>query len=246
VLEAALLSLAGDIFRQLPGMVFKVMEEAEEDLTKAAETIDKADAKLAAEAKQACHTSENAGAPADVAAIAAGGAGALPGRPPLQLEPGNTGGPTLRDLMNWRSRPTQERAGAYPGEKRWRAGERHVANMWDGQHQGNHIPVPTHDNAPYPVTGPGGRDVDVVHVGPDGRKYHIEVKTYQRWKTVNGVSQEQYVPLSEDLREQIAKDVNIRAADPAVELHWTFTDAHPSPELRNALSHARITFTTMN
>ena len=52
VLEAALLSLAGDIFRQLPGMVFKVMEDAEEDLTKAAETIDKADAKLGEEAKQ--------------------------------------------------------------------------------------------------------------------------------------------------------------------------------------------------
>ena len=118
--------------------------------------------------------------------------------------------------------------------------------MWGGRHQGNHVPVPTHDNAPYPVTGPGGRDVDVVHVGLDGRRYHIEVKTYQRWKTVNGVSVEQFVPLSEDIREQIAKDVNIRAADPSVELRWHFADAHPSPELRNALLHARIVFTTMN
>jgi hypothetical protein len=52
--------------------------------------------------------------------------------------------------------------------------------------------------------------------------------------------------LSEEIRQQIAKDVNIRAADPSVELRWSFTDAHPSPELKNALMHARIVFTTMN
>lgn len=49
VLEAALLSIAGDLFKKLPGTLFKVMEKTEEDLTKAAEAIEQADARLAAE-----------------------------------------------------------------------------------------------------------------------------------------------------------------------------------------------------
>ncbi|MEU6355704.1 hypothetical protein ABZ896_41390 [Streptomyces sp. NPDC047072] len=170
-------------------------------------------------------------------------AGQTPTRP-LALEAGPAGGPTHRDVLNWRNR----RASGPGGREgtRWFQGEQFTARMWGGRNQDNHVPVPTNDNAPYPVTRPGGRNVDVTSDGGDGRTYHVETKTYQRWKTVEGQAAEQFVPLSDDLFEQIAKDVNIRRADPNVELRWDFADAHPSPELANALRHARIVFVTRN
>lgn len=50
VLEAALLSIAGDLFRKLPGTLFQVMEKSEEDLAAAADRLDQVDADLAADA----------------------------------------------------------------------------------------------------------------------------------------------------------------------------------------------------
>lgn len=82
VLEAALLSIAGDLFKKLPGTLFKVMEKTEEDLTKAAEAIEQADARLAAESPLE--------EPATVPTLGGGGEppgaeGELPsGRPPSE------------------------------------------------------------------------------------------------------------------------------------------------------------------
>ncbi|MCD0483383.1 hypothetical protein LO771_13465 [Streptacidiphilus sp. ASG 303] len=172
-----------------------------------------------------------------------GGAEGAGGRP-RELEAGPSTGPTTDDVRNWRSR--RRHLEEEPGERRWAAGERAAARLWGGRRHGNHVPVATHDHAPYPVTGSGGRHVDVTAHDASGRRYHVEVKTYQRWKTVNGTPVEQFVPLSDDLFEQIAKDVATRRRDPDVQLHWDFMDAHPSPALRNALLRARIVFTTRN
>ncbi len=49
ILEAALLSIAADLFKRLPGTLFKVIEETEEDLTEAAARIEAVDAGLASD-----------------------------------------------------------------------------------------------------------------------------------------------------------------------------------------------------
>ena len=46
-----------------------------------------------------------------------------------------------------------------------------------------------------------------------GGTVNVEIKTYNRWATVNGEPVEQFVPLGK-LEEQIAKDVAIMAAEP--------------------------------
>lgn len=49
ILERALISIAADIFRSLPGTLHHVMEDTEKSLIKGAETLERADEKLAAE-----------------------------------------------------------------------------------------------------------------------------------------------------------------------------------------------------
>jgi hypothetical protein len=60
ILEQALMAIAADIFRHLPATLHQVMEDTEKDLIKAADTIERIDAKLAADAE---HTPQDHGAP---------------------------------------------------------------------------------------------------------------------------------------------------------------------------------------
>lgn len=49
VLEAALLSIAGDLFKKLPGTMAQIMQKTERELTEAAERLEQLDGRLAAE-----------------------------------------------------------------------------------------------------------------------------------------------------------------------------------------------------
>jgi len=124
---------------------------------------------------------------------------------------------------------------------KWQAGEVYVQELYGSGGQ-QHYPVPTSSGGAFPVTRPGGRYVDAPVPTARGGTLAVEVKTYGRWRTVNGAPEMREVPLSSHITEQIAKDVALRAADPTFDPRWTFLDAPPSAELRAELNRANITF----
>ena len=75
-------------------------------------------------------------------------------------------------------------------------------------------------------------------------RLNVEIKTYNRWATVNGQRVERFVPLKKELVAQINKDVAIMAEHPGTRAVWHFLDAHPSDELREALLAAKIIIRT--
>ena len=50
------------------------------------------------------------------------------------------------------------------------------------------------------------------------------------------------VPLSNEIREQVAKDVALMRADPTFRPLWVFFDAKPHPDLAALLRSNRILF----
>jgi hypothetical protein len=68
----------------------------------------------------------------------------------------------------------------------------------------------------------------------------VEGKTYNRWLTVEGAAQEQSVPLTPRLQQQIFTDIWLRRNVPGYDPRWIFLDAPPSPELAGRLQRARI------
>ena len=90
------------------------------------------------------------------------------------------------------------------------------------------------------IEGDGGRFVDAPVDLPNGGVLAVEVKTYGRWRTVSGVPQEQTVPLSDEIREQILKDVWLCDNHPNYDPRWIFLDAPPSKELQDFLNQHRI------
>jgi hypothetical protein len=111
-----------------------------------------------------------------------------------------------------------------------------------------HYPVQTNSDPDFPVTRTGGRKVDVPVDLPDGSTTAIEIKMYQRFRTVtqpdgSQVTQHVEVPLRPEIREQINKDVALRNADPSYDPRWAFLGAGPSPALRDYLTKAGIIFT---
>lgn len=110
-----------------------------------------------------------------------------------------------------------------------------------------HFRVPLNSNPLHPVTTSGGRFVDVLVSMPNGTMMAVEVKMYLRWRTVTlpGGGKKTVkgeVPLSAEIREQVNKDVALRAANPAHDPRWEFHGAGPSDALRAYLSLARIVF----
>jgi hypothetical protein len=98
------------------------------------------------------------------------------------------------------------------------------------------------------VTTTGGRKVDVPVDLPDGQTAAIEVKMYQQYRTVTVADgsrtvRKVEVPLSSQIREQINKDVALRAIDPSYDPRWAFMGAGPNQELRDYLTKAAIIFT---
>lgn len=130
--------------------------------------------------------------------------------------------------------------------QRWEMGEEFHRGMYGGGAE-RHYPVPTNQDPEFPVTATGGRKVDVPVDLPDGRTLAVEVKTYQEYRTISlkdGTKQVIHaeVPLSKHLKEQIHKDVALRAMDPSYDPRWSFTYARPSAELRAYLQKAKIIF----
>ncbi|MER6159983.1 hypothetical protein ABT147_31265 [Streptomyces sp. NPDC001868] len=150
------------------------------------------------------------------------------------LPPGD--GPlTLRDVRNMRN-----------PELRWAAGEELHRQQWGGGPE-RHYPVPVREEGRYPVTGSGGRKVDVPVDLPDGRTVAVEVKTYGEYRTItlkDGTKEaiKNEVPLSKGIKEQIHKDLALREMNPGYDPRWSFTHAGPSKELRDYLIEAKIIF----
>ncbi|MDX2539905.1 hypothetical protein [Streptomyces scabiei] len=150
------------------------------------------------------------------------------------LPPGD--GPlTLRDVRNMRN-----------PELRWAAGEDLHRQQWRGGPE-RHYPVPVQAEGRYPVTGSGGRKVDVPVDLPDGRTVAVEVKTYGEYRTLtlkDGTKEtiRNEVPLSKGIKEQIHKDLALREMNPGYDPRWSFTHAGPSKELRDYLTEVKIIF----
>ncbi|MFF7391428.1 hypothetical protein ACFZAE_23655 [Streptomyces scabiei] len=150
------------------------------------------------------------------------------------LPPGD--GPlTLRDVRNMRN-----------PELRWAAGEDLHRQQWRGGPE-RHYPVPVREEGRYPVTGSGGRKVDVPVDMPDGRTVAVEVKTYGEYRTItlkDGTKEtiKNEVPLSKGIKEQIHKDLALREMNPGYDPRWSFTHAGPSKELRDYLIEVKIIF----
>jgi RHS repeat-associated protein len=127
------------------------------------------------------------------------------------------------------------------GQDRWQAGETFVQELYNSPGQ-RHFNVPIQGE----ITGSGGRFVDAPVNMPNGKVVANEVKTYQKWRTVNGSAQQFDVPLSRKIKQQVLKDVWLRDNLPGYEPKWIFVDAPPSPELQKLLNQHKITHITHN
>jgi hypothetical protein len=160
--------------------------------------------------------------------LGAGPAGPVitPFRPIPQLGPGNPTTYTLKQIRNMR------------GRQKWMAAEDYVTELNAANPQ-QHFPVPT-QGGDFPVTLPGGRFVDAPVPTAGGGTRALEVKAYNRWRWVEGAAERREVPLSDGIKEQINKDVALRAADPSYDPQWQFIDAPPSKALVDYLKKANI------
>lgn len=147
---------------------------------------------------------------------------------PLLLPPGRTTN-------------TIQKARLTRGPKRWRAGEQSHEEMWGSTGQ-QHFQVPTTIVSGEEIKGTGGRFVDTPVPTTSGGIVAREVKMYQRWRTVNGQPVEQFVPLSDGIRQQVLKDVWLRDNVPGFDPRWEFLDAQPSPELSQYLAEKGIIY----
>ncbi|WFP65767.1 MULTISPECIES: LysM peptidoglycan-binding domain-containing protein [unclassified Mesorhizobium] len=123
--------------------------------------------------------------------------------------------------------------------EKWKAGETYTRELNRSLGEA-HFPVEANPDGPHPVTGQGGRYVDAPVFKSQDVIEAIEVKTYHRWTTINGVAQMREVPLTPKLQEQINKDVALRNENSGYQPRWVFLDAPPSAELQGALDDAGI------
>jgi hypothetical protein len=163
------------------------------------------------------------------------GAPTTSGQAPLALPPGNPTTLKLQQVRNIRDR-----------QARAKAAEQYARELYGGGPE-RHYPVATGGDPNFPVTRPGGRKVDVPIDLPGGGTVAGEVKMYQQYRTVSladgsKVTVRGEVPLSAEIKEQIAKDVNLRRADPTHDPRWIFLGAGPNPALRAELTRAGIVF----
>ncbi|MCV3242362.1 hypothetical protein [Mesorhizobium sp. ZC-5] len=118
--------------------------------------------------------------------------------------------------------------------------EQFGAELYGGTPQ-VYFPVPADPTGPNPVHGSGGRYVDVAVVDPEtGQTLAVEIKAYGRWTSEDGEPTMRTVALTEQIQEQINKDIALRGAVPGYEPRWVFLGAPPSPALQRALDDAGI------
>ncbi|RWM00972.1 MAG: LysM peptidoglycan-binding domain-containing protein [Mesorhizobium sp.] len=150
---------------------------------------------------------------------------AMPARKAIEAAPATTY--SLQQVRNMRQ------------PEKWKAGETYTRELNRSLGQA-HFPVESNPDGPHPVTGQGGRYVDAPVFKSQDVIEAIEVKTYHRWTTINGVAQMREVPLTPKLQEQINKDVALRNENSGYQPRWVFLDAPPSAELQGALDDAGI------
>ncbi|TIS57101.1 MAG: LysM peptidoglycan-binding domain-containing protein [Mesorhizobium sp.] len=150
---------------------------------------------------------------------------AMPARKAIEAAP-----PTTYSLQQVRNMRQPEK---------WKAGETYTREL-NGSLGEAHFPVEANSDGSHPVFGEGGRYVDSPVFKSQDVIEAIEVKTYHRWTTINGVAQMREVPLTPKLQEQINKDVALRNENPGYQPRWVFLDAPPSAELQRALDDAGI------
>ena len=134
--------------------------------------------------------------------------------------------PTSRTLAQVRS---------LPQPAKWQAGEQYVQELYGSPGQ-RHLPVPSGNG----IKGAGGRFVDAPLDLPNGGILAGEVKTYGQWRTVNGLPQQQTIQLTDQIRQQVLKDVWLRNNVPNYDPRWIFLDAPPSAELLEFFRQYRI------
>lgn len=153
-------------------------------------------------------------------------------RLPKRIHAGREARALRRELPNYPTTHTRRQIRNMRQPRKWRAGEEHVRQRYGGQPRDYAAQKPRRG---YEYTDGGGRSVDVSVDLPNGTTANIEVKTYQGYRTVNGMPKGQEVPLSPGIRNQIEKDIAQRTADPKYRPAWTFMDAPPSKELKRFL-----------
>jgi hypothetical protein len=153
---------------------------------------------------------------------------------PKQLEAGRAAR-SVRQLRNLRDPQT-----------RWRAAEENARQRYGGGPE-RAYPVPATDDPLFPIRRATVRKVDCPVDLPGGGTLAVEVKMYQQYRRVElapgqFAAQPVQVPLSGHIREQIAKDVALRTANPSYDPRWEFLGAGPSQELRDELTRAGVIF----
>jgi hypothetical protein len=129
---------------------------------------------------------------------------------------------------------------------RWQAAEENARQRYGGGPERSY-PVPANSDPDFPVTRATTRKVDCPVDTPGGGTLAVEVKMYQQYRSVQ-VAPGQYapqkveVPLSDDIKAQINKDVALRNADSGYDPRWEFQGAGPSQDLRDHLTKAGIIF----
>ncbi|APU09435.1 hypothetical protein A5M85_03800 [Cellulophaga lytica] len=121
------------------------------------------------------------------------------------------------------------------GVKKWKSGEVYVQELYGSNGQ-KHYKVPPEGE----ITGSGGRYCDAPVETPKNGTMALEVKTYNRYITVEGKVKVNEVPLSPKIRQQVLKDVYLRDNVKGYDPRWIFLDAPPSLELSTFLSKNRI------
>ena len=121
------------------------------------------------------------------------------------------------------------------GRKKWEAGETYVQELYGSKGQ-KHYQVPAEGK----ITGSGGRYVDAPVSVPKNNVIAIEVKTYNKYITVEGNAILNEVPLSSSIKQQVLKDIYLRDNVPGYDPRWIFLDAPPSAELSTFLNKNRI------
>jgi hypothetical protein len=129
---------------------------------------------------------------------------------------------------------------------RWQAAEDNARQRYGGGPE-RPYPVPANADPDFPITKATTRKVDCPVDLPDGRTLAVEVKMYQQYRRVEVApgeftNQKVEVPLSNDIKLQINKDVALRNADSGYDPRWEFQGAGPSQDLRDYLTKAGIIF----
>ena len=129
---------------------------------------------------------------------------------------------------------------------RWQASEANARQRYGGADERSY-PVPANSDPDFPIDKATTRKVDCPVDLPGGGTLAVEVKMYQQYRNIEVAPgefapQKVEVPLSDNNRLQINKDVALRNADSGFDPRWEFQGAGPSQELRDYLTKARIIF----